>query len=775
MRYIGRSFTSTLVQVDPDRNSFVNIKSFGAAGLDRFFTARVAGLGGASDTINITDIQDFSSYEEEYFKIDQELYAFFYRETSLPGAEFSGKFSSAGITSIGGIVAPGAGSKQLRYFVYPYNPTDGIFSPYRLEFSLDDVSLDPKTQFNEDKYARITFNRANSDWLPVIFRQWGTAPVKFLGVLSNNILGPGSSVSFNDRGTTQIPSWDEADESSIPEFLSNVLSFAGSGISAHTIVQKRRLKIIANSFTGNLECVDAETPGRVFSEVADPTIKIKFKFDDTSAIQTAIDYASNTKLKDVFIPSGTYSIRNLKLYSTTQAEKYNGIILRGVGESSVLKALPSVVNPPGQYGMVGVLGLGPSQRASSIAITNIVFDGNKSSTYPVLTPENDVYGVGNKYNDFIALEYADSVRISNCSFFNGAGSAIYALNSEKINITDNRVYKLSKPYELNISPVKIRETSKAIIQGNLFENCSGPLDFMGIESSTINNNIISNCGDTGIQLNASDTWSAQGNLAYNQSGSIVKSVDMYNNEYSRVSLDIKRGVVMTPTYFTVSDGSLPVNIEKDSIVARVYPLKSDYTYNTSGASMYLQVVETTPQLEVGIFALTAPITSVASAIGGSNQGKNILGTSAYNLLDTSNGRYGYGYSIKATVSVGNFAIKRIAWAGPEAPNKVKIFLTNTSNILSLFYLGGGGGGDLIRTAGISVSGSDLQNWPDGVAITIDSIDQENGAVVVDVAGPLSAVSSLFTNATDIYNTPSGKLSAIKTNYFIADGNIYVSE
>lgn len=775
MRYIGRQISSTFVQVEPDRNSYVNVRSFGAVANDQFFSGRVRGINGEATILTLGEIPNFSSFSKDLFKVNQEIYAFFYLDTATPGNEYKGIFTSADAVAIGNVVNTGLNSKQLQYFVYPYNVITGVFSPYRIDFSVDNVFKDPGSQFDEANYIKLRFNRPDPNWIPIIFRKWGADNIEYLGAPSNNIFGYETDLTFNDTGALQITSWDQEvinSRGSLPEFLDGILSLQTDAIITKTIVSKRRLRIIGSSMTGNIECVDAETNGGLLSDLNNTLLRVKFKFDDTNAVQRAIDFASSNGLKDVFFPSGTYSIRNLKIYDSIDPTKYGGIVLRGSGESSIIKKMSSSVNPVGQYGTIGILGDSSTKRIQGITISKLSFDGNKFDTFSIRPPENDVYGIGDKYNDSIGIEYADSIRIVDCDFYNGIGSAIYGLNAEKINITNCRAYKLSKPYELNVSPVKIRESAKVIVQGNLFENCTGPIDFTGIEGSTINTNIINNCGETGIRLNASDTWSAQGNLAYNENGSIIRSTDLYNNEFSRVSLDIKRGSVMPNIYFTVTDGGLPVNIEPQSISARVYPLTSNYEYNTAETAAYFQVVESNPQLEAGIFALTAPIATINSATGGSNQGKRILGTNEYDLLNTSNQKYGYGYKITATVGIGKFQINKIIWAGASQPEKIKIFLKNSADLLSLFFAGAGSGSDLIKTMGIGVSGSVLEDWPDLISLSVDSIDQENSAIIIDTP---ASVSELFNDPSDVYSTPSGYLSLVKTNYFIADGNVYVSE
>lgn len=229
---------------------------------------------------------------------------------------------------------------------------------------------------------------------------------------------------------------------------------------------------------------------------------------------------------------------------------------------------------------------------------------------------------------------------------------------------------------------------------------------------------------------------------------------------------------MTPIYFTVTDGGFPVAISPGSVVGRVYPLNSSYQYNTSATASYLQIVESRDQLEAGIFAVTAPVNSFTGS-GGSNQGRAITGTSAYDLLKpdgSSTANYGYGYRLTATVTLGKYAIDRIVYASSTT---VKVYFRNSSDILSLlFFAAGDTSNDLIKTSGIGVTGAELANWPDATTLAIDSVDTTNSAIVI--ATP-STVASRFTSSTDIYSTPTGYLGLVKNNYFIADGNIYVSE
>ena len=112
------------------------------------------------------------------------------------------------------------------------------------------IIQDPKTDFDEENYVQITFNRSSASWVPVIYRRYN-GRVDFLGVIGNNALQTSTQVTFYDRGTTQIPSWDEAainanGNAFLPEFLTSQLSLGGvnGGPIGKAVIGKKNLKII---------------------------------------------------------------------------------------------------------------------------------------------------------------------------------------------------------------------------------------------------------------------------------------------------------------------------------------------------------------------------------------------------------------------------------------------------------------------------------------------------------------------------------------------------
>jgi hypothetical protein len=90
----------------------------------------------------------------------------------------------------------------------------------------------------------------------------------------------------------------------------------------------------------------------------------------------------------------------------------------------------------------------------------------------------------------------------------------------------------------------------------------------------------------------------------------------------------------------------------------------------------------------------------------------------------------------------------------------------------LFFAAGNTSNDSIVTTGIGVQNTILKDWPDGQTLAITDVDSANAAIIISTP---SSVAQNFLDLTTIYETPSGNLSLVKNNYFIADGNIYVSE
>ena len=424
-RYIGLDPTArTVVQIDGNKSAYVNVKSFGAAGLDQYFTGGVSGASSSGSSIFINSISNYSQFEEDFFTVGKQITAFFLTEDTAPDvSEYGGIFSSPNISAVGSIRDENlASARTIEYYLFPYNVQTGRFSPYSLVTSLTGIVVgDPRTEFDEDNYVQVTFNRSSSDWIPVIYRRYG-GRVDFISAVGNGALQTSTQVTFFDRGSTQTPSWDEATIAEDPNFLlpdfldGQILLGSSGGPVGKAVIGKRVLQIVAkNDVTKVVEFADALDPTSDLSSYTGSGVTVKFKFDDTAAIQRTIDYAKDNAVKNVFFPTGTYNVGHVRIYGTSDPSAYSGISLFGTGNSSIIKKSPSFVNGVTDFGTIGVLGTGVTGRIDGITIKDLAFDGNKPESISVRSPQSDVYGISSKYQDFIALEFADSITIQNCS------------------------------------------------------------------------------------------------------------------------------------------------------------------------------------------------------------------------------------------------------------------------------------------------------------------------------------------------------------------------
>ena len=236
---------------------------------------------------------------------------------------------------------------------------------------------------------------------------------------------------------------------------------------------------------------------------------------------------------------------------------------------------------------------------------------------------------------------------------------------------------------------------------------------------------------------------------------------------------------MAPYYFTVTEGQLPVDIAVGTLEAKVYALNANYTIpNVNSPTTYLKVIESVDQLRAGIFGVTAPIANIAAGDntinGDANAGHAILGTENYKLIDVdgSSPHYGYSYRITGKVRLGDFPIKQIK---AISSTQIKLFFETTSDFLKfLFFVGGAGGSnDKVVTFGIADSNNDLVNWNDqNVEYSILGTTAADSTLTLAIP---SDVSSAFPNGNETLTTRGATIKIVRDNYFIADGNVYVSD
>lgn len=777
MRYIPDTGKQFVLQVPEDKNSYINVKNYDARGLSTVFTGSI--FAGLEDELSIGSISDGEGGTlQQYFDILSvgiELQAHIYRgvgggggetplisvsEVTLQGVDFS----SSSVNS--NLIQP------LRYYIFGYDTSTGKMpNAVQIVGQSGQYSkvLDPD-KWNQDQYVDINFTRTGPYVVPIIYRVWGNR-VEFLGMIGNGKIGyPGASVlKFRDFGVKEIPSWNNDPDYWTPEFLDGVISILG-GVPTQLkkIVGKEHLKIrprIEGSQPNYIQCEAVPDGPLVNPEDYQFGDEVKFIIDDTQPIRNAINLAAQGNIKEIFFPAGVYHFRNSS-FINTNSTNYSNISFRGIGEGSVIKRLQASISGSINPGLLNFSGERETLRIEGIRFRSIVFDGNRSSTASLIGPiSGSVDPSRSVAETLVFLKYADNVSFTECRFIDSGGAGIHTESSSAILMTNNIFSRMGRSYEPEVRPIEIYETSNSIVQGNIFEFCTSSPYFFNVDFSTINNNIIRSCGDQGVVLETSYQWNASNNLAYSDTDSLIRSVDQYNNEYSKAAIEIRRGTALEPIYFTVTNGGETIGIKKDSIIADIYGLDSIGRKDTSNKIGSFKVIQTADQLEAGIFSVTLPgLQSVTI------DGNTVPATSSFSLLDPDADQFGYMYEISGTVRLGasgrGYVPVNIREANIGGTDYLAIQLRNSSELLSfLIFDADSPENDYIIIEGFS--NTDLDGWDQNFAYRVLGVDINSNSLLINTIPSLSP----GTTGVDFLG---GQLYIQRTNYQIADGNIIVN-
>jgi parallel beta-helix repeat protein len=752
MRYIPDLAANVIVQVPEDKNSYINIRNLGASGRgDVKFSGTISDIQDDLVTISgVTDGSDGSlSQYRDTLKSFTDLIVFGYDLATTPEPSVLSVSSHTSVSvDFSTSTATNPNLAPLKYIVFGFDPVTGRLPNFRSVVEIGTKVLNPDL-WNTSQYVQLNFSRSSQYALPVVYRIWGNR-VDFLGVIGNNKVGyPGSgSTVFRDLGITELPSWDT--DPSLPWFMSDVFSVSGSDVTmVRRVTGKQKVKIQPDSFGSQPNYIQCEMGSINTSFVAGGTAR--FIIDDTQHLQNAIGLAATTSVKDVFIPSGIYNISDIYFLNSTQRD-YSGITLRGTGSASIIKRLPCTLSNPSYPGLINFTGQSVSPRVSGLKLRTLTLDGNRSESYSLVSPVSTEIG--------LRVQYADNVVVDECIVVNCGGGGIGLYNTNGVTFTSNTIRTTGRAYEQSVSPLIIDTSENVVAQGNLMEFATTGPKVISTSYSAINANIVRSCGDSGIILESSSQWNVQSNnVAYSDNDSIIRSIDTYNNEYSKASIEVRSGVALDPIFMTVTYGGESIGIVKNSIVADIFPLNS-LGVKTTPASGAFRVLETSAQLEAGIFSLTLPGTTSTTF-----SGKTIPAT---NTLTSTNG---YMYEVKATVKIGQggrgFIPLSIRSKIIDSTSYLAIALRNSSDLLGLqIYSASSPENDRIQISGFSNTG--LSSWDQNASYSIVGIDTDTNSILLNSIPGLS-----LSTTVPVEFTGSPRLFILRSNYFVADGNLIV--
>ncbi len=748
MRYIPGLASDVIVQVPEDKNAYINVRNIGASGRgDLEFTGTVVDIDseGIVTISGISDGEGGSIFQyPELLKQGVELQVFGYRTPSVEENPILNISSHSEAGNVDFSSSDGTNSKlgPLVYYVFGFDYEKGVVVNYTQRYEIGTKVLNPDL-WSTEQYIKLQFFRESTSVLPLIFRSWSSG-MTFLGVIGNNKVGyPGSGLpEFSDLGYTDISSWESDPE--IPFYLNSVFSIGGDSVGiSKKLVAKETLQITLSPFGGQTSYIQCS--GLSTTSDLQEGDTLSFRIDDTKFIKTAVDTAESGAIKAVFFPSGTYNIRDTYFNNSFQKD-YSNISLHGAGHGAIIRRLPASRSNPSYPGLLNFTGLTTSRRISGLRINSIAFNGNRNESFSTVSPaESEVT---------LSVDNADDLVISDNKVFDNGGGGIAVYRSNIVNVQENKILRTGRSYETPASPLLIDTSENAVVQGNQLNFATTGPKVVSTEYSTINGNIIRGCGDRGINLETSFQWNAQGNLAYSDNDSIIRSIDTYNNEYSRATIEVRKGYSLDPVYMTVTYGGESVGIARNSVNADIYQLNVDSVKTGTSVGSF-RLLETSDQLEAGIFSLTLPGGTTDKSV----DSKTIIATG--NL----NNPYGYMYEVSGSVLLGGFRPLSIRSENLNGNNYFAIKLRSSSDILGfqVYSEDSVSSNDRIKISGYK--NNNLSGWDPDASYPILNIDTPTNSILISQFSELSLTTEVEFSG--------GTLSILRPNYFIADGNLLI--
>jgi parallel beta-helix repeat protein len=747
MRYIPDLASDVIVQVPEDKNAYINVRNIGASGRgDLEFTGTVTDID-AYGVVTISNIDDGSGGSifqySDLLKQGVELQVFGYR---APGVADTAGITVADHEESGNVnfstsTATNPNLAQLTYYIFGYDEVKGVLVNHTETYQVGTKILNPDL-WSTKQNIKLNFTRTSDSILPIIYRAWGSS-IRFLGVIGNGKIGyPGSAAEFLDLGPTEIPTWESDPE--LPSFLSNIFSVGGNQVSLiRKVTAKETLTIEPKPFGSQPSYIQCR--GLSANSGLSEGDTVRFVIDDTKYVQLSIATAASGQVKEVFFPSGIYNIRDTFFSNSSQTD-YSNISIRGVGDGTVIRRLPSTLSNPTFPGLLNFTGQSVSPRVSGIRIRSVAFNGNRGESFSLVPPSTS--------ETTLQVRNADNIVISDCTIFDNGGAGISLYNSRGVSLTASKILRTGRSYEQPASPLLVDTSENVVIQGNQFEFATTGPRAISTEYSTINGNIIRACGDSGFVLETSYQWNAQGNLAYSDNDSLIRSIDTYNNEYSKATIEVRKGFSLDPVYMTVTYGGESVGIAKSSVQADIYQLDSN-GIKSGGSVGSFRVLETSNQLEAGIFSLTLPGGTTNQTVGS----KTILATG--NLTNP----LGYMYEVKGSVLIGDFRPLSISPVTIGSNQYLAIQLRNSSDMLGfqIYSESNVSQNDRIYITGFS--NTNLSGWVQNSSYPILNLFTDTNSILIGTIAGLTL--------TDTVEFSGGSLSILRPNYFIADGNLLV--
>lgn len=438
---------------------------------------------------------------------------------------------------------------NYRYWVAQYHYRNGKIGTSTQATPTTGIAVTAIGDFNDINHIALTLQRTSTDHGLLVYRSEdssSTDNAKLVAILGPKELGSFTSlISWKDYGPFEKTNWspktakNEFDDTSQIHFPNTATLTAsarkGWAIDTVTAVGSGSITLSGN-YTLN------------------SNNSVKVIHDNTFGFKQAIGAAVTEGISSLVLPSGTYYAESIVLP--------DGFALKGEGKNTIIKKQFFADNTTDGGGntltfdgnLIGVAaGVG---TITDITLQSLTIDGNNANNI-LFFAEDDNY--------LINLVNTKSALLSDVEIRNSPASGLYVVDSNRLSIQNSQIVDGSLTDRYPFSPVNAQNSKVLRINNSLFENYPGSLDLSVTSVSSVNGNIIRNCG-TGIRLFASGKFTTTGNIVLGPADEFIPTNDIFDSDFNSINLAITTGLNFSGPVMLYNENGLPKNLNS-SLVA----------------------------------------------------------------------------------------------------------------------------------------------------------------------------------------------------------------
>lgn len=244
--------------------------------------------------------------------------------------------------------------------------------------------------------------------------------------------------------------------------------------------------------------------------------------DDTTKIQTAIDFNSVNGRKAIQLNPKNYIVREISVP--------DNFGISGFAYNTSMTRMPwsSYSNIPSNK----IIKTSNASGAKNISLVAFDIDGNACNQYlledATVPARNYIIDLGTE-SDSILI---DKVRVKNM-----IGGGVYASLGTTFKLFASEIFDSGLSDRYLYSPLKLDDGINTSIVSNRFQNFTENIDCSATRYGVIQGNIINACG-SGLLVYGSSFLIAEPNILVGPAGEFLPNPDAYNSEYDSINVDL---------------------------------------------------------------------------------------------------------------------------------------------------------------------------------------------------------------------------------------------